>query len=49
MNRLTWRSPVHASIPASTTIDRITGGSGLSIHSSARVGPAWPVALYRRS
>jgi hypothetical protein len=43
------RQPVRASIRAVANIERIARESGLSPHFSQSAGPAWHVAVYRRS
>jgi 2-polyprenyl-3-methyl-5-hydroxy-6-metoxy-1,4-benzoquinol methylase len=43
------RKPVRASIPPADQIERIARENGLEPHLSRNVGPAWQVAVYRRS
>jgi magnesium-protoporphyrin O-methyltransferase len=43
------RSPVRASVRPADEIDRIARENGLARHLSRSVGPAWEVAVYRRS
>ena len=43
------RKPVRAAIRPAETIERIARDNGLSPHVSRNVGPAWQVAVYRRS
>ena len=43
------RKPVRASIRPADEIERIVRESGLGLHFSRSVGPAWQVAVYRRS
>jgi hypothetical protein len=43
------RKPVRASIRPVVEIERIARESGLSSHFSRNAGPAWQVAVYRRS
>jgi ubiquinone/menaquinone biosynthesis C-methylase UbiE len=47
MNLVLWRGPVHASVRAQETIDRVAGEAGVVQNFSKAVGP-WQVAVYRR-
>lgn len=43
------RKPVHASIRPQDAIEQIARGNGLAPHTSQDVGPAWHVAVFRRT
>jgi hypothetical protein len=43
------RKPVRAAIPPVDVVERIARENGLDPHLSRSVGPAWQVAIYRRS
>ena len=47
MNLLVWRGPVHASVPSTDVIDRLTSEANLVRFFSKTIGP-WQVAVYRR-